>query len=125
MRMKRQEYQNMVSFSRIIKGSMGYNPYNSTNLKIPMCQNHQLQFFYLKNVYIILSYFLFYLTNKIINCNTPNSMAIPMVLSGSNSILGNIELLIKANLTDSLVLSNHGSHIDYMTGMFMGNIINS
>lgn len=64
----------------------------------------------------------FYLpiTTAIINWTTPIVFFIPLVFSGSKIYCNDVSLLEEAKSKNSLLLSNHGSRIDWMVGMFVG-----
>ena len=79
----------------------------------------------LNKLHILPNSIFFYITSLIINWTTPIVIGMPMVLSGSNIYLDNVDLFVKAKQTDSLVLANHGSRIDWMVGMFVGHMMNA
>ena len=60
-----------------------------------------------------------YMTS-LINYTTPIVFSIPMIFSGTKIYCDNPELLIASKAKNSLLLSNHGSRIDWMVGMFVG-----
>jgi len=60
------------------------------------------------------------ITTAIINFTTPIVFFMPMVCSGTKLYCNDIQLLIECNQTNSLLLANHGSRIDWMVGMFVG-----
>ena len=60
------------------------------------------------------------MTTAIINWTTPIVFFMPLVFSGSKVYCNDIALLEEAKLKNSLLLSNHGSRIDWMIGMFVG-----
>ena len=59
-------------------------------------------------------------TTSIINWTSPIVFAMPMVFSGSKLYCNSVGLLVESKSADSLLLSNHGSRIDWMVGMFVG-----
>ena len=60
-------------------------------------------------------------TTVLINWTTPIVLAMPMVFSGTKLYCNDIDLLVEAKASESsLLLSNHGSRIDWMVGMFVG-----
>lgn len=59
-------------------------------------------------------------TTALINWTTPTVFFMPMVLSGSKLYCNDVGLLEECKSKDSLLLSNHGSRIDWMVGMFVG-----
>lgn len=60
-------------------------------------------------------------TTFLINWTTPIVLAMPMIFSGTVLYCNNIDLLVEAKASESsLLLSNHGSRIDWMVGMFVG-----
>lgn len=64
------------------------------------------------------------LTSMIINWTTPIVYGAPMVFSGTKLLIDNdvIDLLHESKAKDSLLLSNHGSRIDWMVAMFCGHL---
>ena len=58
----------------------------------------------------------------IINWTTPTVYGIPMVLSGTKVYIDNVDVLIEAKESNSLLLANHGSRFDWMVGMFVGHL---
>ncbi|KAL7513848.1 hypothetical protein ACHAXN_012477 [Cyclotella atomus] len=60
------------------------------------------------------------ITTTIINWTTPIVFSMPLVFSGSKVYCNDIALLEEAKASNSLLLSNHGSRIDWMVGMFVG-----
>jgi 1-acyl-sn-glycerol-3-phosphate acyltransferase len=60
------------------------------------------------------------ITTTIINWTTPIVFFMPLVFSGSKVYCNDIALLEEAKASNSLLLSNHGSRIDWMVGMFVG-----
>jgi len=59
-------------------------------------------------------------TTWIINFTTPVVFFQPMMLSGTKIYCNDANLLTECSRTDSLLLANHGSRIDWMVGMFCG-----
>ncbi|KAL7531927.1 hypothetical protein ACHAWF_003964 [Thalassiosira exigua] len=60
------------------------------------------------------------ITTFIINWTTPIVFTMPMILTGSKVYCNDLDLLVECKETNSLLLSNHGSRIDWMVGMFVG-----
>lgn len=60
------------------------------------------------------------ITTAIINWTTPIVFFMPLVFSGSKVYCNDIALLEETKSKNSLLLSNHGSRIDWMIGMFVG-----
>ena len=60
------------------------------------------------------------MTTMIINYTTPIVMFMPMMFSGTTLYVNDVDLLVECNSTNSLLLANHGSRIDWMVGMFVG-----
>jgi hypothetical protein len=60
------------------------------------------------------------ITTVIINWTTPIVFFMPLVFSGSKVYCNDVALLEEAKSKNSLLLSNHGSRIDWMIGMFVG-----
>jgi 1-acyl-sn-glycerol-3-phosphate acyltransferase len=60
------------------------------------------------------------ITTIIINWTTPIVFFMPLVFSGSKVYCNDVSLLEEAKTSNSLLLSNHGSRIDWMVGMFVG-----
>ena len=60
------------------------------------------------------------ITTAIINWTTPIVFFMPLVFSGSKVYCNDVALLEEAKSKNSLLLSNHGSRIDWMVGMFVG-----
>lgn len=60
------------------------------------------------------------ITTAIINWTTPTVFFMPMVVSGSKLYCNDVSLLEECKSKNSLLLSNHGSRIDWMVGMFVG-----
>lgn len=60
------------------------------------------------------------ITSVIINWTTPIVFFMPLVFSGSRVYCNDIALLEETKKQNSLLLSNHGSRIDWMIGMFVG-----
>lgn len=65
------------------------------------------------------------ITTKIINFTTPIVFTMPMVLSGSKIYCNDVDLLAEAKSTNSLLLANHGSRIDWMVRRYDLMILNS
>ena len=59
-------------------------------------------------------------TTLIINWTTPIVFAMPLVLSGSKVYCNDVDLLVESKSTNSLLIANHGSRVDWMVGMFVG-----
>ena len=57
---------------------------------------------------------------SLINYTTPIVFSMPMIFSGSKMYCDDAELMIESKAKNSLLLSNHGSRIDWMVGMFVG-----
>ena len=60
------------------------------------------------------------ITSFIMNWTTPIVFAMPMVFSGSKLYTNDIDLLVEDKSKNSLLLTNHGSRIDWMVAMFVG-----
>lgn len=58
----------------------------------------------------------------LINYTTPIVFNLPMILSGTTFHCDSLELLRTCKKTNSLMLANHGSRIDWMMGMYVGYI---
>jgi len=58
----------------------------------------------------------------LINYTTPIVFNLPMILSGTTFHCDSLELLRSCKSTNSLMLANHGSRIDWMMGMYIGYI---
>lgn len=78
--------------------------------------------FLLNAIGILQSTAFYKLTSMIINWTTPIVYGIPMVLSGTKLYIDNIDILLDSKSTDSLLLANHGSRIDWMVAMFLGHL---
>mmetsp|Transcript_12288 Transcript_12288/g.14297 ORF Transcript_12288/g.14297 Transcript_12288/m.14297 type:complete len:442 (-) Transcript_12288:77-1402(-) len=76
----------------------------------------------LHSISILPSSLYYNLTSKIINWTTPIVYGIPMIFSGTTVYVDNAQILIEAKESNSLVLANHGSRIDWMIGMFIGHV---
>ena len=60
------------------------------------------------------------ITTAVIHWTTPIVFFMPLVFSGSKVYCNDLALLEEAKSKNSLLLSNHGSRIDWMVGMFVG-----
>ena len=78
--------------------------------------------FLLQHLGIISSELFYRLTSMVINWTTPIVYGIPMVFSGTRIFSNNIDLLLESKSRDALLLSNHGSRIDWMVAMFIGHL---
>lgn len=65
------------------------------------------------------------LTTSLINWTTPIVYGFPMVFSGTEVFVDNIDILLSSKRSDSLLLSNHGSRIDWMVAMLVGHLENA
>eukprot|EP00804_Cyclotella_cryptica_P014781 CCRYP_020122-RA/>CCRYP_020122-RA protein AED:0.30 eAED:0.29 QI:0/1/0/1/1/0.5/2/0/400 len=79
-----------------------------------------LPIFILRKMQIIPNKLYLSITTFIINWTTPIVFFMPMVFSGSKIYCNDIGLLEETKSKNSLLLSNHGSRIDWMVGMFVG-----
>ena len=79
-----------------------------------------LPVFVLHKIRVLPSNLFLFITTSIINWTTPIVFTMPIVLSGTRIYCDDIDLLIESKSTNSLLLSNHGSRIDWMVGMFIG-----
>jgi hypothetical protein len=76
--------------------------------------------FLLHKIRILPSKMYLAITTAIINWTTPIVFFMPMIFTGSKIYCNDIALLEHAKSTNSLLLANHGSRIDWMVGMFVG-----
>lgn len=61
-------------------------------------------------------------TSCVINWTTPIVYGIPMVFSGTRIFCNDMEIVINLKSENSLLLSNHGSRVDWMVAMFVGHL---
>lgn len=60
------------------------------------------------------------LTSKVINWTSPIVFGFPMVFSGTKVFTNDANILLESKSQNSLLLSNHGSRIEWMVAMYVG-----
>lgn len=78
--------------------------------------------FLFKRIGIISDNMYFKMTSAVTNWTTPIVFGFPMVYSGTRLYSNDIDILLNSKASDSLLLANHGSRIDWMVGMFIGHL---